>query len=48
MRCGGNRRENQRARIMNRNLQQLGVGEGRLSRKFQRPGIRKAPRSQCG
>lgn len=49
-------REGQRTRITNGNLQLLGVresgyeevGDGEISKKPQRPGIRETPRSQCG
>lgn len=45
---GRNRREAQRARTMNGNLQLLGVGVGGISRKSQRPGMEEAHRRQCG
>jgi hypothetical protein len=43
---GRDGREFQRARKMNRNMQLLGWVLGETSRKFQRPGMQEAPRTQ--
>ena len=43
---GKDRRDGQMARRMNENLYLTGLGEGRISRKSQRPGIGQAPKNQ--
>jgi hypothetical protein len=48
IRYGGDRREAQRTRRMNGNMQLPGGWMGGTSRNFQRTGMGEAPRTQCG